>query len=117
MKYSYYISNLIKEISLSIHKDIYLSPEKRELLTKILESFIPIVNNTLEGNDNSVDGMSKLILNINNYIKEELLKNIDNSLYKISDYLSVENIDNYSIENINSFIKELDNLIENHLNK
>lgn len=117
MKYSYYISNLIKEISLSIHKDSSISPDRRELLTKTLESFIPIVNNTLEGNDNSVDDRSKLILNINNYIKGELLKDIDNSLYNISNYLSVENIDIYHIEDINSFRKDLDNLIENYLAK
>lgn len=117
MKYSYYISNLIKEVNSSLGRDNQMNPNNREILVKTLESFIPIINNLLEGNDNSVDDRSNLVLNIDRYIKEKLKMDIDNSLNEIDDYLHKDNIDNYSIENINSFRKELDNLIENHLYK
>lgn len=115
MEYSDHISNLVKEINLIIHKDSSIDPNKRELLTKTLESFTPFISNTLQGNDISSDDRSKLISNINDYIKEKLVKYIENSLNEISDYLCIDNLGNYSVEGIDSFRKELDKLIENYI--
>ena len=115
MKYSYYISNLIKEVNSSLGRDNQMNPDNREILVKTLESFIPIINNLLEGKDTSSDDRSNLVLNINKYIKGKLKMDIDNSLNEIDDYLSIDNLDNYNIEDINSFRKELYNLIEGYL--
>lgn len=115
MEYSYYISKLIKEVNSSLGRDNQMNPDNREILVKTLESFIPIVNNLLEGRDTSLDDRSNIILNINKYIKEKLKMDIDNSLNEIDDYLHKDNLDKYHVEDLNSFRKGLDNLIEGYL--
>lgn len=115
MEYSYYISSLIKEVNSSLGRDNKMNPNNREILVNTLESFIPIINDLIEGRDTSSDDRSNTVLNISKYIKEKLKMDIDDSLNEIDDYLHIDNIDRYHIEDLNSFRKDLDNLIEGYL--
>nr|DAU11041.1 MAG TPA: hypothetical protein [Caudoviricetes sp.] len=115
MEYSYYISSLIKEVNSSLGRDNKMNPNNREILVNTLESFIPIINDLIEGRDTSSDDRSNTVLNISKYIKEKLKRDIDDSLNEIDDYLHMDNIDRYHIEDLNSFRKDLDNLIEGYL--
>lgn len=117
MEYSYYISNLIKEVNSSLGRDSLMNPDNRELLTKTLESFIPFISNPLDGKDTDSEDRSKLISNVNKYIKQKLHQDIDEALNEIDDCLNPDNIDNYSIGDLNLFRKELNDLIEEHLQK
>lgn len=120
MEYSTAIKDLVKKIKSSISRDTYRTDKYcNEVLIDIVESMEPLLRNQVEKtkllSKDQLEIANKLQKYVDKYIKETLYEDIQSYFGIIRDHFRFSNFEDYTVEEMGSFKKELGELLEKYI--
>lgn len=120
MEYSTAIKDLVKKIKSSISRDTYRTDKYcNKVLIDIVESMEPLLRNQVEKtkllSKDQLEIANKLQKYVDKYIKETLYEDIQSYFDIIRDHFRFSNFEDYTVEEMGSFKKELGELLEKYI--
>lgn len=120
MEYSTAIKDLVKKIKSSISRDTYRTDKYcNKVLIDIVESREPLLRNQVEKtkllSKDQLEIANKLQKYVDKYIKETLYEDIQSYFDIIRDHFRFSNFEDYTVEEMGSFKKELGELLEKYI--